>query len=153
LEYNCEKIVITVLDKKSSFQDMYVGLSPYEAPAIYSLMQYTELTDGFWFPMGGMYRLVEVLTNIAQKWGVQFMYNAPVEQINVDGRRATGVTLTNGQQIQAEVVVLMPTCPMFIVNSCPTMTRQYFRDGQRYLDELDCSNHETIAFSIHERKQ
>ncbi|NIU57167.1 MAG: hypothetical protein GWN67_12510 [Phycisphaerae bacterium] len=40
-----------------TFQDMYVGLSPYGAPAIYSLLQYTELADGVWFPMGGMYRL------------------------------------------------------------------------------------------------
>jgi phytoene desaturase len=37
-----------------SFQNMYLGLSPYEAPATYSLLQYTELGDGVWFPKGGM---------------------------------------------------------------------------------------------------
>jgi len=41
-----------------TFQNMYLGLSPYDAPATYSLLQYTELADGVWFPLGGMYRIV-----------------------------------------------------------------------------------------------
>ena len=88
-----------------TFQDMYMGLSPYEAPATYSLLQYAELAGGVWFPLGGMVRIVEALTSIAEKNGVRFMYNAPVEQINTNGRRATGVTLANGQQIEADIVV------------------------------------------------
>ena len=94
-----------------TFQDMYVGLSPYEAPATYSLLQYAELTGGVWLPMGGMYRIVEALTGIAEKSGVRFMYNAPVKQINVDGRQATGVTLADGQQIEADVVVANADLP------------------------------------------
>ncbi len=88
-----------------TFQDMYMGLSPYEAPATYSLLQYAELAGGVWFPLGGMYRIVEALTSIAEKNGVRFMYNAPVEQINTNGRQATGVTLADGRQIEADTVV------------------------------------------------
>lgn len=94
-----------------TFQDMYMSLSPYEAPAMYSLLQYTELADGMWFPMGGMYRIVEALTGIAKRSGVRFMYNAPVEQINVDGRQATGVTLADGRQMQADIVVANADLP------------------------------------------
>ena len=57
-----------------TFQDMYMGLSPYDSPATYSLMQSTELAGGVWYPMGGMYRISETLTRIAEKLGVQFMY-------------------------------------------------------------------------------
>ena len=88
-----------------TFQDMYMGLSPYESPATYSLMQSTELTDGLWYPMGGMYRIVESLTGIAEKLGVQFLYNAPVEKILVDGARATGVLLVDGRVLPAKTVV------------------------------------------------
>ena len=35
-----------------TFQNMYMGVNPTEAPAIFSLMQYTELADGVWFPKG-----------------------------------------------------------------------------------------------------
>jgi phytoene desaturase len=94
-----------------TFQDMYLSLSPYEAPATYSLLQYTELAGGVWFPLGGMGRIVEALANIGQKRGVRFMYNSPVEQINVAGHQATGVTLANGQQIQAGIVVANADLP------------------------------------------
>jgi len=88
-----------------TFQDMYMGLSPYESPATYSLMQYTELCDGLYYPLGGMYRITETLTNIAEKLGVRFLYNAPVERILVDGRRATGVELTDGQKLSSDILV------------------------------------------------
>ncbi len=88
-----------------TFQDMYMGLSPYESPATYSFMQYTELADGLYYPMGGMYRVAEAFTNIAEKSGVKFLYNAPVEKILVKGDRATGVLLSAGQNLQADIVI------------------------------------------------
>ncbi len=94
-----------------TFQDMYLSLSPYEAPATYSLLQYAELVGGVWFPLGGMGRIVEALTSIAEKSGGRFMYNAPVEQINVDGRQATGITLADGRQIEADIVVANADLP------------------------------------------
>jgi phytoene desaturase len=88
-----------------TFQDMYMGLSPYESPATYSLMQYTELAEGLWYPMGGMYRVTEAFTNIAEKLGVRFQYNTPVEQILVEDGRATGVRLADGRVLPAGTVV------------------------------------------------
>jgi phytoene desaturase len=88
-----------------TFQDMYMGLSPYESPATYSLMQYTELSDGLYYPKGGMYRIVETLTGIGKKLGVEFVYNAPVRKIMVDGGRATGLELSDGQTVTADIVV------------------------------------------------
>ena len=94
-----------------TFQDMYLSLSPYEAPATYSLLQYAELVDGVWFPMGGMYRIVEALTSIAQGGGVRFLHNAPVERIDVDGRLVTGVTLADGRRLEADIVVANADLP------------------------------------------
>jgi len=88
-----------------TFQDMYVGLNPYEAPAIFSLLQYSEMANGVWFPMGGMYRIIEALMEIAQKLGVQFIYNAPVDKININGKKATSVTLTDGYTILADIII------------------------------------------------
>lgn len=94
-----------------TFQDMYVGLSPYQAPALFSLLQYSEFAHGVWFPMGGMYRVIEALASIAQKLGVRFQYNAPVVEINVNGRRASGVTLEDGRVLTADVVVANADLP------------------------------------------
>jgi len=94
-----------------TFQNMYMGVSPFDAPAIFSLLQYTELADGIWYPMGGMHQVIQALTGIAEKCGVRLLYNTPVEQIDVDGRRTTGVTLSDGRQIQADILVANADLP------------------------------------------
>jgi phytoene desaturase len=94
-----------------SFQNMYLGLSPYEAPATFSLLQYSELAEGIWFPRGGMYEPIRSIVRIAEGLGVRFRYNSPVARIDVAGRRATGVTLESGEQLHADVVVANADLP------------------------------------------
>jgi phytoene desaturase len=94
-----------------SFQNMYLGVSPYDAPATYSLLQYTELADGVWFPRGGMVRVIESLAAIAAGLGVHFRYDAPVARIDVEAGRATGVTLADGERLRADLVVANADLP------------------------------------------
>ena len=102
-----------------SFQNMYLGLSPYEAPATFSLLQYTELGDGVWFPKGGMYRPIETLEQIAAGLGVRFEYGQAVTQINVEGSRATGVRLEDGRNMSADLVVANADLPYVYSNLLP----------------------------------
>ena len=88
-----------------TFQNMYLGLSPYDAPATYSLLQYTELADGIWYPIGGMYRVIETLTDIAEKLGVKFVYNTPVTAIKAEGNRVNGVETADGRSWEADYFV------------------------------------------------
>jgi phytoene desaturase len=94
-----------------SFQDVYMGLSPYESPAAYSMLQYTELADGVWFPIGGMYRIVESLVAIAEGHGARFLYELPVKQIVVKGSHATGVALEDGSTMNADIVIANADLP------------------------------------------
>jgi phytoene desaturase len=94
-----------------SFQNMYLGLSPYEAPATFSLLQYTELADGVWFPKGGMYEVIQSLTGIAEALNVKFLYNSAVARIEVEGARASGVTLEDGSRLEADIVVANADLP------------------------------------------
>ena len=93
-----------------TFQNMYLGLSPYDAPATYSLLQYTELAEGVWYPMGGMYAGIQALTKIAEKLGVKFIYNAAVKSLNEERstsnvQRIRSVTLEDGREFSAELFV------------------------------------------------
>jgi phytoene desaturase len=94
-----------------SFQNMYLGLSPYDAPATFSLLLYTELADGVWFPRGGMYRVIESLAAIAEGWGVRFQYNAPVKKIEIEAGRASGVTLFDGARLKADLIIANADLP------------------------------------------
>jgi phytoene desaturase len=94
-----------------SFQNMYLGLSPYDAPATFSLLQYTELGDGVWFPRGGMYKVIESMASIAVGLGVKIQYNVEISKISVDGSRVTGVVLPDGKQFPADIVVANADLP------------------------------------------
>ncbi len=94
-----------------TFQDVYMGLSPFEAPATFSMMPYTELAHGVWYPRGGMYRVVEALMDIASRAGVEFVFNAAVERIDVNGTSARGVVLADGQHLEAEAVLANADLP------------------------------------------
>lgn len=99
------------LRRAFSFQNMYLGLSPFDAPATYSLLQYTELADGIHFPRGGMYRIIESLQKIDERLGVRFRFNAPVKEIQVRGNRATGVTLQDGETLRADLIIANADLP------------------------------------------
>jgi phytoene desaturase len=94
-----------------SLQTMYLGLSPFEAPAVYSLLPYTEIAeDGLWFPRGGMYALVEAMERLARELGVTFHLNSPVERIAVAKGRATGVQVA-GEEVGADAVLANADLP------------------------------------------
>lgn len=94
-----------------TFQDVYMGLSPFEAPSTFSMMASTELMHGVWYPKGGMYSIVEALMEIARQAGVEFLFQAPVTRIEVDGTRATAVTLADGRRLKADTIVANADLP------------------------------------------
>jgi phytoene desaturase len=94
-----------------TFQDVYMGLSPFEAPATFSMMPYTEMAHGVWYPKGGMYRVVEALMEIAQQAGVEFIYNTSVDRIDVNGKSAKGVVVNGGQRMLADAVLANADLP------------------------------------------
>jgi phytoene desaturase len=94
-----------------TFQDGYMGLSPFEAPATFSLMPYTELAHGVWYPRGGMYRVVEALVDIATDAGVEFIYNTAVKRIAVNGTAVRGVVMADGQYLTADAILANADLP------------------------------------------
>ena len=88
-----------------TFQNMYLGLSPYDAPATYSLLQYTVLAEGVWYPMGGMYAGIQALTKIAEKLGVKFVYNSPVKKLQAEGSKVIGAETFDGKTYVADIFV------------------------------------------------
>ncbi|EJT99290.1 phytoene desaturase [Dacryopinax primogenitus] len=91
-----------------TFASMYMGMSPFEAPGIYSLLQYTELAQGIWYPIGGFHKIVSALIGIAERHGAVFRLSTPVERIllSADGRRAVGVRTAAGEELFADVLVV-----------------------------------------------
>jgi len=49
------------LQKLVEYPMVFLGATPYRAPALYSLMSHLDHTQGVFYPQGGMYGLVEAL--------------------------------------------------------------------------------------------
>jgi phytoene desaturase len=94
-----------------SFQAMYAGLSPYRALALYAVIAYMDSVAGVFFPAGGMHAVPLALAGAAEKHGVRFRYRTAAERVEVQGGRARAVITTDGERIEADVVVLNPDLP------------------------------------------
>ncbi len=84
---------------------VFLGSSPYNTPALYNIMSHIDFNMGVYYPMGGIYTIIEALVKIAQKHGVQIRTSAAVETILVKDGRAVGVRLENGEEHFADEVV------------------------------------------------
>lgn len=88
-----------------TFQTMYLGISPFKAPAVYGLLPYTELAVGIWFPKGGLYAVPLALEKLAKELGVVIDYGVTVSRIAHEQGRAQGAVLSDGSLVPADVVV------------------------------------------------
>lgn len=84
---------------------VFLGTSPFKAPALYHLMSYIDFKQGVFYPKQGMYSLIEAMTKIGRKLGVVYHFNQPVSQIISADGRATGVTTKNGKTFNADIVI------------------------------------------------
>lgn len=105
-----------------TFQNIYVGQSPYEAPAFFSMLPAAEIAEGALFPKGGMHRVVEKLMEKASKDGVRFHYKSPVTRIVVKDNRSEGILLEDGTMINADLVIANADLPYVYKDLLPDRT-------------------------------
>lgn len=86
------------------FPVLFLGATPRNTPALYSLMNYADMGLGTWYPMGGMHKIVEGLVHLAEEQGVKLVMDCPVHEIRVENGRATRVVTGKGD-FAADVVV------------------------------------------------
>lgn len=77
------------------FPVIFLGASPKNIPALYSLMNYGGFVLGTHYPMGGFYRLVEAMKQVAEEQGATFHFNAAVNRIHTLNGSATAIEVRN----------------------------------------------------------
>ncbi len=94
-----------MVQKIMQYQLVFLGSSPYKTPALYNIMSHIDFNMGVYYPEGGIYRLIEVLGGIARKYGAEIRTDTEVSHIETKGRVATGVILTNGEKLTADLII------------------------------------------------
>jgi len=82
----------------------YNGSNPYQTPATLSIIPHLEFNIGAFFPKNGMHAITQALYGLAQRSGVQFHFNSPVQQIVLQNKQVQGVKVNN-ELVPAQVVV------------------------------------------------
>ncbi|MEK5057238.1 phytoene desaturase [Paenibacillus sp. FSL H7-0326] len=88
-----------------NFFIMYIGSSPYHAPAVLSQLIYVQLGLGIYYVEGGMYNIAKGILKVLHEQGVTVRTDAKVTKINTKDNIATGVTLHDGTVLDADLVV------------------------------------------------
>jgi phytoene desaturase (3,4-didehydrolycopene-forming) len=115
-----------------TFATMYMGMSPFNAPATYSLLQYAELAEGIWYPRGGFQTVLAALRGVGERLGVKYQLNTAVKQIlmRADGKTARGVVLESGEELEADIVVVNADLVYAYSNLFPQTSPQTQAYGQ-----------------------
>ncbi len=82
----------------------YVGGSPFDSPAILSLIWYAE-SLGVWRIDGGMHKLSQKITELAEKRGARFHFNNTVSEILITKEKIQGIRLSNGEEVFCDYVI------------------------------------------------
>lgn len=86
------------------FMTVFMGGSPHNIPAYYSLLAYVDMQLGGWYPMGGFGAVARAIEQVAREQGATFHYNTEVESIPVKLDRAIGV-IAGGKIYKADIVI------------------------------------------------
>jgi phytoene desaturase len=86
------------------FPVLFLGATPQDTPALYSLMNYAGLKLGTWYPIGGFGSVISGMQKVAESKGAKFHFNTEVEQIEIEGDTAKYL-LANGVKHGFDAIV------------------------------------------------
>ena len=92
------------LRKILEFPVLFLGATPEDTPALYSLMNYADLKLGTWYPMGGMHNISKAFHKIALDKGVKFKFNDSVKGFEYQTNSISAVVSENSI-MEADIVV------------------------------------------------
>lgn len=84
----------------------FLGATPFNTPAVYSLLNYTELQhDGYWNIKGGMYNIVKEIKSALEKRGVKFHFNTEIKQVETTDGKVSAMVDQNNKRWEADLFV------------------------------------------------
>lgn len=89
-----------------SLVGFFLGSTPFQTPAVYSLLNYTEMKhDGYWNVKGGMYTIVKEILKILDDLGVKIHYNTEIVKVNRANGGIQSFLDQNGKTWESDIFV------------------------------------------------
>jgi len=85
----------------------FVGRTPFDTPAVYSLLSYTEFVhNGYFNVEGGMYKIVEGLCNELKKQNINIHYNTEITGFTEKNGQLVSLTDSEGKKWEADIFLI-----------------------------------------------
>ena len=86
------------------FPVLFLGTSAKNTPALYSLMAYSGIKQGTYYPIGGFNKVIKSMEKICLDLGVKIQTNQEVKKINVRDSKVFSIS-TKNQEIKTDILV------------------------------------------------
>lgn len=86
------------------YTTVFLGSSPYNTPAFYSIMSHVDFKSGVYYPFEGFSKVAQAYAEVAKDFGCKILLNKEVKKIVVKNGIAKGVE-TNDGFFDSDVVV------------------------------------------------
>ena len=92
------------LIKLLEFPILFLGATPKNTPALYSLMNYADIKLGTWYPEGGFSKVIDGMVELAKEKGVKFYNNEEVKRFSYN-KKSISYVITKKKTYDADYVV------------------------------------------------
>jgi phytoene desaturase len=149
-----------------AFQAKYLGMSPWDCPAGFTILSYAEHAYGIYHPKGGVHKISEGMRKVSEEYGTKIFFNHKVKEIIFDNKKAIGVLMENGDKIMADHVIVNADFAYAMTNLIDSKKRNKYSDKNLEKRGYSCSTfmiylglkkkydteHHTIYFSADYKK-
>jgi phytoene desaturase len=127
-----------------SFQTLYIGVSPFQGPSIYTIIPMIELMYGIHYLKGGMYSMAKAMEKRFLELGGKIFLNQNVNEIVLDHHVAKGIKVNN-KIIPADIIVTNADFPWAVKNLIKDDTSR----GKYHLKKLSNMSYSSSVFIMY----
>ena len=89
-----------------TFQSKYLGMSPWECPAAFTIIPFVEHEFGIYHVIGGLNQISKAMAKVVEEENGDVITGKAVEKIVQSGRKVTGVQLEDGKRMEFNKVIV-----------------------------------------------
>ncbi len=124
-----------------SFQSKYLGMSPWDCPALFTMLSYLEHRYGIYHVKGGLNRISAAMGQVTAEQGGVLHTDTPVKSLLIDHKTVTGVKLNDGTEIRADEVIVNADFAYAMTELVESGTLKHYNRQNISRKEFSCSTY------------
>ena len=121
-----------------SFQTKYLGMSPFHAPSLFTILAFLEYEHGIFHAKGGLGSITTRMGEIAKEMGVKFELETEVEEVIIEGKNVRGIR-TKDVDYMADKVIMNADFAHAMTTMIPNQKRKKWSNEKLQKKSYSCS--------------